>query len=174
MGSPGLCDTGCVERKLMLVREDTVDALTEADAAFRAGTAALRPVADTLRGTPESDRNWQAAYASLQTLARAAILEIADDHAFDAVLEEPADPAITWWCPQCDGVDAPQPCLGICVWRTVDWVRQDIYEQLRERVLIERDTERQLRSIAQGVAHTTPRPGQDERTWRAFASRLPG
>lgn len=168
MCRPGTCDTGCAEHKLPLVRGATLDALSRAEEIVLAGIRAWRPTAEELL-QPPADRDWQAAYTNLQEHARAARLNAPDDRRIADVLEAPAEPAITWWCDRCDGIDAPQPCLGICVWRTIDWVLQDIYRQQRERTQFEWEAARRLRSVMLRVLHTHPRPGQHQRSWEAFA-----
>jgi hypothetical protein len=169
MSRPGNCDTGCGEQKLVLVRAATLESLAGTETIIRANVATLRrPVAELLE-EPSTGQQWPTAYTHLQEHARAALHDAPDEPAIAAVLEEPAEPAITWWCERCDGVDAPQPCLGVCVWRTVEWASHDIYERNRARILSERDTEQRLRGVLRRLAHTTPHPGQHQRSWYAFA-----
>lgn len=171
MSSPGACETGCAELKLLLVRAATVDALTSAEAEIQASIAALRPVADELMAGAAPAEGWEARYQALRERAREALSDPLDARVAAYVLEEPAAPAVTWWCNRCDRVDAPQPCLGICVWRVVEWARYDIYAELRRRVISAYETERQLRGLMLRIAHTSPRTGQHALTWTAFASR---
>jgi hypothetical protein len=83
-------------------------------------------------------------------------------------LEEPIEFATTWWRAARGGIDAPQPCLGICVWRDVEWVNRTRYLEERARILAERDTERRLRGLVRRVASVTPRAGHWELGWRAI------
>lgn len=76
--------------------------------------------------------------------------------------------AITWWCARCGGLDAPQPCLGICIWHEIDWVTKDIYEQRRAELQAIHETERRLRRVVLHLAWVTPRTGQWELTWHTL------
>lgn len=59
--------------------------------------------------------------------------------------DEPAERTTTWWCAGCGGIDAPQPCLGICIWRPIDWVNANLYGRDGRRAVAERDMEMRLR-----------------------------
>ena len=170
MSRPGTCETGCAERKLVLIRAAALDVLTNAERQILANTTALASPAEQLLDGRAATEEWPGAFASVQEQARTALRRAPDDPAVAAELDTPAEPAVTWWCDQCGGVDAPQPCLGICVWRTVEWPHDSIYEDARERVLAERQTEQRLRALLRRLAGTTPHHGQHERSWRAFAA----
>jgi hypothetical protein len=75
--------------------------------------------------------------------------------------DEPAGHVTAWWCAKCGGIDAPQPCLGICVWRPAEWVNRSVYESERSGAA----TERALIRLLRRVAFVTPRDGQWERNW---------
>ena len=166
MGEYGTCETGCIERKLELVRAAASDAV--ADAASRAAVRAdaFGAVAEALLGeTPPGGDG----YRSLQAWARAALVQHPDtDH--DEEWAEPSEPAITWWCKECGGIDAPQPCLGICVWRPVEWVNRAVYEQAREQAFVQRAREQRLRVLLRRLATVTPRPDHWQENWSAFAA----
>ena len=170
MSRPGTCETGCAEHKLVLIRAAALDALTNAERQILANTTALASPAEHLLDRRTATEGWLAAFASVQEQARTALRSAPDDPAVAAELDTPAEPAVTWWCNRCGGIDAPQPCLGICVWRTVEWAHDSTYEDVRERVLAERRTEQRLRALLRGLACTTPHHGQHERSWRAFAA----
>lgn len=170
MSRPGACEAGCAEQKLLLIRTATVHALTCAEATIRASIEAVRPIVEELGNTAPPSGGWEAGYHLLRVRARAALAHPPVDKLTAAyVLEEPAEPVVAWWCSRCGGLDAPQPCLGICVWRPVEWEPYDVYADLRERVISAYETERQLRSLVWRVAHTSPRPREHRRTWLAFA-----
>jgi hypothetical protein len=78
--------------------------------------------------------------------------------------------ATTWWCAGCGGIDAPQRCLGICVWRPVEWVNRTRYSEERACALAQLDTERRLRQLLRRIAFVTPRAGQ----WRALLAPARG
>lgn len=172
MRSPGLCETGCAEHRLLLAAATTVDALTNAQSEILSSIAMLRPALDELANTAPRPEGWEAAYGALRVRARAALSHPVDARTAAYVLDEPAEPVLAWWCDRCDGVDAPQPCLGVCVWRPIDWTRYEIYAALRERVVSLYETEQRLRALVRRIAHTSPRPGQHFRTWLAYAEAL--
>jgi hypothetical protein len=115
----------------------------------------------------------EAAYRSLQEAARAALRRHPSFEEQELDWEEPAEPPTTWWCPACRGSDAPQPCLGICIWRNVEWVSSSEYERERERALFERGEELRLRQLLRRVASITPRAGRWEDTWQALRIARP-
>jgi hypothetical protein len=124
MGQVGTCETGCSdqsEHKLELVRAAAYDSLATFRSGARARTEAFRAVAKKLASQQPTPNGWEAAYRSVQEDARAALRANPDLGRRDIDWEEPAEPAITWWCPACGGIDAPQPCLGVCIWRPVEW-----------------------------------------------------
>lgn len=172
MSRPGTCDTGCAEHKLVLVRAAAVDALSEAEATIRAKAAVLAEAAEPLLDHHQAAGDWELALRTVQEQARAGLQRARDIPTPEGELAESAEPTVTWWCDRCGGIDAPQPCLGICIWRTVEWARHDGYLEARERVLAARQAQLRRQSLLRRVAFTRPRPGNAERNWRAFAREL--
>ena len=171
MSRPGACDTGCAEHKLLLIRAAALDPLTDTETRILANTSALAMPDKQLVNRRSEAREWPDAFASVQEHARTALRHAPEDPATAVELDTVAEPAVTWWCDRCGGIDAPQPCLGICVWRTVDWARQSSYQDTRERIIAEHQTEQRLRALLRRLACTTPHHGQHERSWRAFAAQ---
>lgn len=168
MSKYGTCETGCTETKLELVRAAAHDALGEFSSGARKRADAFRVIAEELAGREPSVHEWQAAYRSLQERARATLRQHPDAGRGEMDWGEPSEPATTWWCEKCGGIDAPQPCLGICVWRPVEWVSRTLYEHAREQALADRDSERHLRELLRRVAFVTPHPDQWQRNWQAL------
>jgi hypothetical protein len=171
MSRPGTCDTGCAEHKLLLIPAAALDALTDTEKRILSKTSALAMAAEQLVDRRAEAREWPGAFASAQEHARTALRHAPEDPATADELDTIAEPAVTWWCDRCGGIDAPQPCLGICVWRTIDWAHHSSYQDTRERILAERQTEQRLRALLRRLACTTPRHGQHERSWRAFGAQ---
>jgi hypothetical protein len=167
MGTYGTCETGCREQRLDLVRGATFDSMTRIASDARIHAEAFRAVAEQLTCDEPPD-DWEAAYRRVQAQARSALQTHPplDGEAMD--LDEPAPAATTWWCPECGGIDAPQPCLGICIWRPIEWVSKAVYDQARERALLANESEQRLRQLLRRVAAVTPRVGQWERGWKAL------
>jgi hypothetical protein len=169
----GSCKTGCSESKLELVRAAAHDSLVSAQAHARAYADAFAEIADLPASVEPPGGEHESAYLSVQAAARAALRLHPDADRPD--VRDPAEPATVWWCERCGGIDAPQPCLGICVWRPVEWVNRTVYENQRERALSELERERHLRRLVRQVAFVTPRSGGWEASWdalRAAAVRL--
>jgi hypothetical protein len=134
----------------------------------RANADALRPVAERLATLTPASSEHETAYRSLQRQART-VLRQHPECAGDGIdLEHPAEPAITWWCPVCGGIDAPEECLGICIWRPVAWVERSLYERRREQAMSASRDEQCLRGLVRRIAFVTPRAGQWERGWNAI------
>jgi hypothetical protein len=167
MGRTPTCEADCSEQKLELVRAAADEQLVRLAAAARACIEAFGPVAEKLRSPFEDETR----YRALQQQARDALHLHPDDSAAQVDWDAPSEPVTTWWCPECGGLEAPQPCLGICIWRPVEWVRLDVYESHREAALAERDWERRLRQLLRSVAWVTPRPDQWQRGWDLLRSQ---
>ena len=168
MSRPGTCELGCGEElRLDLVAAAAHDELDAYATAARARAAAFRAVAERLAREPPGPGGSEVAYRSVQEAARATLRAHPDPGEPET---EAAAVATTWWCPRCGGVDAPQPCLGICVWRPFEWVPADRYDDARARAGAARHEERRLRALLRRTASITPRAGEWERTWRALAA----
>jgi hypothetical protein len=168
MGGFGSCESGCTEQRLELVRADAYDAAVALEQASRTRVVAFTPIAEELvRGEPADDE-WQSTYGALQQRARSALRAHSRTQQQEVDLSVPSQAAITWWCSQCGAIDAPQPCLGICLWRQVEWVNKDLYDRRRERALAEQERELLLRRLLRRVASVTPHAGQWRRSWQAL------
>src|ERR1019366_6235466 len=89
----------------------------------------------------------------------------------DDELLSPAETVIVWRCQDCGGVDAPQPCIDVCIWGPADWVDGASYESERSRAAVDREVEQSLAGLLRRLAFATPRDGRWERSWRAFQSQ---
>lgn len=76
-----------------------------------------------------------------------------------------------WQCIGCGRIEGPRPCIGVCQDRKVDFVyASDLDEALAQLALARRQVET-LAVLVRQIAHTTPREGEWERTWRALQVR---
>jgi hypothetical protein len=164
------CPAGCAERRAELVSGGDYDRLVAAAAAGRARIRGLQTLAGELAGAQPTDGQWQAAYRALQQSTRAALRRFTPPRSPDDPLQ-PAPAVVVWRCPDCGGVDAPQPCIGICIWRPAQWVDAAAYQAERSRALADREAERSLAGLLHKVAFVTPRAGQWERSWRALQAQ---
>ena len=166
------CEGACSERKLELVSGGDYDELTAAAAACRVRIQGLGAVAGELARTEPGPDEWRVAYPALQQSARSALRHpgpAPGDR--DDDLLSPARTVIVWRCQDCGGVDAPQPCIDVCIWGPADWVDAVSYESDRSRAVFDREVEQSLAGLLRRFAFVTPRDGQWERSWRAFQSQ---
>jgi hypothetical protein len=76
-----------------------------------------------------------------------------------------------WQCIGCGRIEGPQPCIGVCQDRKVNFVYASEHEEaLAELARVRRDTET-LAALVRQIAHTTPREGEWQATYRALQSR---
>jgi hypothetical protein len=168
MSQFGTCDGGCGEQRLELVPAAECDGLAAIASSARARAEAFGAVTEELASRKPGAHEWEPAYRSLQDAARIALSGYPVLETRDVELDEPMESATTWWCEACGGIDAPRPCLGICIWRAVEWVSGASYLEQRACTLAECDVERRLRGLVRRIASVTPRAGQWERCWRAL------
>jgi hypothetical protein len=133
MGQFGTCAAGCSEQRLELVPAAAHESGVAMGSAARARAEAFRLIAEKLATADPATTGFESAYRSIQHDARNALRRHPDPGSAGIDLEQPAEAVITWWCPECGGLDALQDCLGICVWRRVEWVRRSMYEDERKR-----------------------------------------
>ena len=131
----------------------------------------LRAVAAELAGAEPADGEREAAYRALQQSARSALRRFSPPVGRPDDLFPPGPAVVVWRCPDCGGLDAPQPCLGVCIWRPAQWVDAACYEAERARARADQTAERSLAGLLRVLAFTTPRPGRWERHWRALQAR---
>jgi hypothetical protein len=168
MSVPGACPGTCSgERKLELVpASDYDEAQIQGDAAA-AQIEKLRLLLETFVASDSADPT-----EALPALAASArdVLRGAPSGSVTADDDE-ADSVVTWWCPRCGGIDAPQPCIGVCISRPVEWVNLQSFERERHRRASLVDQLRELTDVARALGFVTPRPGQVDRNWQALQAR---
>jgi hypothetical protein len=171
MGRFGTCDGGCGEQKLELVPAVQYETLAARESSCRVRAEAFGAVAEELALRQPRAEEWEPAYRSAQDVARTTLRRYpkVEAQGFDG--DEPLECATVWWCAECGGIDAPQPCLGICVWRRVEWVNVTSYLEQRAAAHAAGDTERRLRVLVGRIAFVTPRAGHWERGWRALEAQ---
>jgi hypothetical protein len=166
------CAGACSERRLELVSGGDYDELTVAAAACRVRIEGLWAVVEELARTEPGPGEWRAAYETVRQSARSALRRLRPAAGGrDDELLSPAETVIVWQCQDCGGVDAPQPCIDVCIWGPADWVAAASYESERSRAAVDREVEQSLAGLLRRFASATPRDGQWERSWRAFQSQ---
>jgi len=164
------CPGDCSERRLELVRAGDYDQATQAAAACRARILGLRPVVAELARTEPEPGGWKAAYEALQQSARSALRRFQPAPGRDDPLS-PADTVAVWRCRNCGGLDAPQECIDVCIWRPVVWVDAAWHESARSAAAADREAERSLAGLLGRLAFATPRAGHWEQGLRALQSQ---
>ena len=148
------CAEGCTDLPLDLVDIDDLVAIASLAEALEDRVAELRAVARAL--VEDDPVDWTV----LKERARAAVLI--------AVPEAPEVDVIEGWgCPRCGRVDAPQPCLGICVRRpgvVADVAEYRDYAGHAQRMA---ETDRALLPSRMSSAACIRAPAGSSRPWRA-------
>ena len=73
-----------------------------------------------------------------------------------------------WQCIGCGKIEAPQPCIGVCRDRKILMVAKDEHERVVEELARTRSLVQTAVDMLGRVAHSTPRDGQWERSYRAL------
>lgn len=166
MSLPADCPGGCgPERKLELVAGAELDALLAEEAA---ATERGRALADVL--TQFLARAPAELSDDLRTAATRALR--AHEHAWPAAtaaLAVDLVPVVSWWCEHCGGLDAPAPCLGICIRRPAQWATLEAAERQRAACTERHAAERQLAQAVRGLLLTRPRTGRESQHRAALA-----
>jgi hypothetical protein len=166
------CEGACSERRLELVSGGDYDELTAAVAACRVRIEGLWAVVGELVRTEPGPGEWRVAYAALQQSARSVLRRSGPAAGGrDDELLSPAKTVIVWRCQDCGGLDAPQPCIDVCIWRPVDWVDGTWYASERSQAAFDSGVEQSLAGLLRRLAFATPRGAAWERSWRALQSQ---
>jgi hypothetical protein len=76
-----------------------------------------------------------------------------------------------WQCIGCGRIEGPQPCIGVCQDRKVDFVYASEHDKtLAELARLRGDSEA-LAALVRQIAHTAPREDEWENTYRALQGR---
>jgi hypothetical protein len=165
------CAGACSERERELVSGGDYDELTAAAAACRVRIQGLWAVIEELARREPGPDEWQIAYEALQQSARSVLRRSWPGSGGRDDPLSSAETVTVWRCQDCGGVDAPQPCIDVCIWRPADWVDATSYESERSRAAFDREVEQSLAGLLRRLAFATPRDGQWKRSWRAFQSQ---
>ena len=78
---------------------------------------------------------------------------------------------IAWQCIGCGRIEAPQPCIGVCQDRKVQFVYASEHDETLAELARVRGEVQALTVLIRQLAHTTPREGEWEHTYRALQAR---
>ena len=76
-----------------------------------------------------------------------------------------------WQCIGCGRIESPQTCIGVCRDRKVMLVSMEGHRQALDEIQRLYGELEQARGLLSRIAHTTPRDGQWEASWRAFGEQ---
>jgi hypothetical protein len=103
ISTPQPCLGTCIDRRLDLVRADAHAVVLVALSGLESALAERRTLVERLARSAPPDAEWPA----LRARARAALRIPAPPAAGDVVT--------TWACDSCGRIEAPQPCIGVCI-----------------------------------------------------------
>lgn len=167
------CEGGCRERRCELVGGDQLDELINVESDLRAGIETLISAVELLDGADPAPGELHSAYHAVQLAARDA-LHRARLHTSEWQLPTAAQPIVVWRCEDCGAVDAMQTCLGVCIWRSVDWVDVSVYAAERTLLSARLDFATQLLSLVRRLAFATPQAGAWQRSWDSLRLEASG
>ena len=144
----GECAEGCADVAIDLVAAEDVDAHRERAAGLGTRVAALHAVIERLANA-DGDEIASAARAALRVPRPASWPE----------------PEIVpaWGCPDCGRLEAPQPCLDVCIRRPVLMADAEEYRSAAAEITELEEEERRLSRLVRAAAFSHPRPGQEQR-----------
>jgi hypothetical protein len=163
------CTGDCADRKLELVPATDHERLLELVADARRSVSGLLAVALPLASAEPTAVDAETAYRKLQRAARDALArrhDIAED-----VSETPPEPIVAWWCATCGRIEAPQPCIGVCIRQPERLVGAALYDDAFAQASGLRRAEQPLGRLARLVASLHPASGEWRRTWHALRPR---
>jgi hypothetical protein len=167
---PGTCPEGCSdERKLELISAFEYDRVKQRADRAAQHVCELRGAID--RYTSGDGREAAVAFPAARAHARATLQAVSCSGDPDADLSDDAEPTVAWRCPRCGGVDAPQPCIGVCIRAPTQWMRLESYEDecVRLRRLLRQ--RQQLLDMVRECVFVTPKPGREILNWRRLQTR---
>ena len=76
-----------------------------------------------------------------------------------------------WQCIGCGKIEGPQPCIGVCEDRKVEFVYAFLHDEVIAQAGLIRQHAKALEVLVRRLACTTPRDGEWERSYRALQNQ---
>lgn len=76
-----------------------------------------------------------------------------------------------WQCIGCGRIEGPRPCIGVCEDRRTEFVYAADHDAVLAQLAAAHSEMEEIKVIVRQIAHTTPRRGECERTWRVLQER---
>jgi len=159
------CTGECQEVRLELVPAVAHDRLVADGERARHVLAAVTPLVSRIAAADVTPCDLQGAYRALQLDARAVLRELGAD---PSPQPAPVEPITAWWCAGCGRIEAPQPCVGVCIRRPAEAVRADTHVRAAAEAECARQQARACLAVVRQAAWATPRPGHWESSWGAL------
>jgi hypothetical protein len=172
MGNSELCTGACAYRKLEIVGADEYADLLETFEAIEQQAERLEAVVKKIAAVGIEQTDFEDAYRRLQVKARE-ILRSVDfgGSSWQNAVDPDYEPATVWLCTTCGQIEAPQPCLGVCIRRNGEFLRADHHVALVGRIGSEHRRARELGALVRQLAWVAPHAGQCEKACRAFQAK---
>lgn len=154
-----------------LVFGETHDAALRALADEARDVATLQELAQRSIAVTADEGSWEQPWRALQAEARALLRTLPAVPAGPNGGEEAAFRVQAGHCPACGWIEAPQPCLGVCVFRPVEMVPAAKYDEVAALRQQARHHRAELTAAVRQLAWVTPRAGGSERTRHALEAR---
>ncbi|HUO71465.1 MAG TPA: hypothetical protein VMU39_11850 [Solirubrobacteraceae bacterium] len=161
----------CRERRLELVTGGDYDELVTAATLSRSRIQAFLPIVVELADAAPRRPDWGVLYESLRGRAGAVVRAAGPPRRDTVGAAPPVETTVVWRCPDCGKLEETNPCIGVCVWRPVDWVELSAFESERAQALKEIEVERKLFALLTRFAGVKPHEGEWERNWLAFQAQ---
>ena len=142
-------------------------------AEIRARLQPLYQLARRLAADSALTEDPEGAYATLRSEARA-LLHGTSHPATAPVDAQPVERIAGWLCLECGRFEAPQPCLGVCIWRRREVVCAAAHDALMQELIAERKRLNRLGGLIGRLAWVTPHRGARDRTRRALQDEAQG
>ena len=156
ISTPQPCLGTCVDRRLELVRAGEHAAAVTALAGLERSCDDLRTLVERLARVAPAEDEWE----PLRARARGA-LRGADELS-------PADVVTAWACDSCGRIEAPQPCIGVCIRPETAMVPAAEHQAVLDRAAVARSERGRLAPPVRQLAWSTPRAGRFQDAARAL------
>jgi hypothetical protein len=160
----GTCAGVCREERVELVTAAEYDSLVAMSKEQAGRLSSWLALVEQIATAPRSET----AYAALRERARREPHRLGPDPAWEPTRNEPT---VVWRCPDCGGLEAPQPCIDVCIWGPAEWVDASAFEGEYTRAVREHELERTLASLVRRFASVAPRDHRWEPNLDAFCAQ---
>ncbi len=169
MSAPGSCPGGCGdERRLELVPAAAYDAVCVQTGALATDVDRLEAAVGQLAALPAAPADLDQTLGAAREMAQATLAGCARP---PVPCSDDVQPVEAWGCPSCGAIDAPRPCIGVCIREPVQWVPAARLEQAAAHRDALKGRRHALAAVLATAAHLHPRPGRERENWHALRRR---